>query len=176
MSRRVFNHKELKSQVETAAARVTRLQGSCSRRGVATRYAEQDTCLTKDAYHDANRRCIQPDVQWQNVEVCACTKTEPRPCTETHAGRSQRGVQQIGAPTPTPQGWRNRLSEVQLWSETEKRGHLLKELGSLLVRRAPGVTASRSTRWSAAGCRGMTHRVRKCAVQVGSGFLQHERT
>ena len=30
----------------------------------------------------------------------------------------------------------NRLSEAQLWSATEKRGHLLKELGSLRHQRA----------------------------------------
>ena len=30
----------------------------------------------------------------------------------------------------------NRLSEAQLWSETEKRGHLLTELGSLRDQRA----------------------------------------
>ena len=35
-----------------------------------------------------------------------------------------------------PSRRRNSLSEAQLWSETEKRGHLLKELGSLRDQRA----------------------------------------
>ena len=53
-----------------------------------------------------------------------------------HAGRSQRGVQQIGAPTLAPQGRRTDCRRAQLWSETEKRGHLLKELGSPRDQRA----------------------------------------
>ena len=53
-----------------------------------------------------------------------------------HAGRSQRGVQQIGAPTLAPQGRRTDCRRAQLWSETEKCGHLLTTLESLRDQRA----------------------------------------
>ena len=53
-----------------------------------------------------------------------------------HAGRSQRGVQQIGAPTLAPQGRRTDCRRAQLWSETEKCGHLLTALESLRDQRA----------------------------------------
>ena len=70
-------------------------------------------------------------VQWQvRVQVNQVS------ITENMLGRSQRGVQQIGAPTQAPQGRRTDCRIAQLWSETEKRDHLLTELGSPRDQRA----------------------------------------
>ena len=52
-----------------------------------------------------------------------------------HAGRSQRSATDWSSDAGASR-WRNNPSEAQLWSETEKRGHLLKELGSLRDQRA----------------------------------------
>ena len=51
--------------------------------------------------------------------------------TETMLDEAREESQQIGAPTLPPQGRRTDCRRAQLWSETEKCGHLLTALESL---------------------------------------------
>ena len=129
----------LKSQVETvinkdvmidviSCTRGSRLQWSCYPLECTRLPGETHRSLRKDActgtWHPAR-------VQWHNPRAGQSGFHH-----RDHAGRSQRGVQQIGAPMLAPQGRRTDCRRAQLWSETEKRGHLLTELGSLRDQRA----------------------------------------